>query len=89
MDLFSFLRGEQKSKTIAKNRLKLILVHDKGGGYSTQVLEKLKIEILAVITKYLEVDEEQVEIKMIKMKKNEENETETALVANVPIKRMK
>lgn len=89
MSLFSFLKGEQKSKTIAKDRLKLVLIHDKGGGYSNQILDKLKEEIVSVLTKYLEINEEQIEIKMIKMKNNEEEETKTALVANVPIKKMK
>lgn len=89
MSLFSFLKGEQKSKTIAKDRLKLVLIHDKEGGYSNQVLDKLKVEIVSVLTKYLEINEEQIEIKMIKMKNNEEEETKTALVANVPIKKMK
>ena len=38
---------------------------------------------------YLEVDEEQVEIKIIKTKKNTEDDMVSSLVANVPIKKIK
>ncbi len=89
MGLFSFLKGEQKSKNIAKDRLKLVLIHDKGGGYSPQILEKLKKEMLSVITTYLEVDEQQVEIKIIKTKNDTQEDPVSSLVANVPIKKIK
>ena len=89
MGVFSFFRPEKKSKNIAKDRLKLVLIHDKNGGYSPQILAKLQAEILSVITNYLEVDEEQVEIKIIKTKKNTEDDMVSSLVANVPIKKIK
>ena len=89
MGVFSFFRTEKKSKNIAKDRLKRVLIHDKSGGYSPQILEKLQAEILSVITNYLEVDEEQVEIKIIKTKKNTEDDMVSSLVANVPIKKIK
>ncbi|MGP1405474.1 cell division topological specificity factor MinE [Filifactor alocis] len=89
MGVFSSFRTEKKSKNIAKDRLKLVLIHDKNGGYSPQIVEKLQGEILSVIRNYLEVDEEQVEIKIIKTKKNTEDDMVSSLVANIPIKRIK
>ena len=49
MGVFSSFRTEKKSKNIAKDRLKLVLIHDKNGGYSPQIVEKLQGEILSVI----------------------------------------
>lgn len=89
MGVFSSFRTEKKSKNIAKDRLKLVLIHDKNGGYSPQILEKLQSEMLSVITRYLEIDEEQVEIKIIKTKKSAEDDMISSLVANVPIKKIK
>lgn len=64
------------------------LIHDKGN-YSPTVLEALKGDILLAIEKYMEVDEEHIEVKMIKTKSQDNSEMVPALVANIPIKRMK
>ena len=76
------------AKNVAKERLKLVLIHDKGN-YSPTVLEALKGDILLAIEKYMEVDEEHIEVKMIKTKSQDNSEMVPALVANIPIKRMK
>ena len=44
---------------------------------------------LLAIEKYMEVDEEHIEVKMIKTKSQDNSEMVPALVANIPIKRMK
>lgn len=85
MDLFKiFSRKKEKSKNVARERLKLVLVHDRSE-FSPQFLEKIKEDIINVISKYAEIDEEELDIKLTKMKKDKDEGSISALVANIPI----
>lgn len=89
MDLFrGFGREGTKSKEIAKERLKLVLVHDRVN-VSSNFLEMIKGEIIDVISDYMEIDEDNLEVKITKTKRDEDDALVPALVANIPIKRMK
>lgn len=83
---FMKMFGKQKSKDVAKDRLKLILINDKGD-LPKDVLEKMKNEILLVISKYVEFDSDDVEISLSRM--DSEQESSPALVANIPIKHLR
>ena len=63
MDLFSFFSRKPSSKDVAKDRLKLVLIHDRVN-CSTQVLEMLKTDIIRVISNYMEIDEEELDIQI-------------------------
>ncbi|MFO7152454.1 MAG: cell division topological specificity factor MinE [Bacillota bacterium] len=82
-----FGRDEMSSKDIAKERLRLILVHDRAN-VSPQFLEMIKSQIINIISDYADIEEEGLEIKLTKMKKDQ-TATVPALVANIPIKRIK
>ncbi len=87
MDIFGFFKKKTGSKDQAKDRLKLILMHDRGD-VSPELLENIKNDILEVLRKYVEVDVEQdLELQIT------QTETEygfvPALVANIPIKKKK
>lgn len=70
------------SKEEAKNRLKLVLMHDRSK-LAPGTLEQMRDELVDVISKYVEIDKEALDL-------NLENETNTiALVANIPILRTK
>lgn len=84
MDLLSIFRPS--SKDVAKERLKLILIHDRAD-LSPELLDAIKGEILNVIAKYVEIDNSDVEVKLTKTNVDEGNSP--ALVANIPIKRTK
>lgn len=84
MDLLSIFRSS--SKDVAKERLKLILIHDRAD-LSPELLDAIKGEILNVIAKYVEIDNSDVEVKLTKTNADEGNSP--ALVANIPIKRTK
>jgi cell division topological specificity factor len=88
MDLFSFFSSKPQSKNIAKDRLKLVLVHDRAN-CSTQILEMLKIDIIRVISNYMEIDEEELEIEITNTKSDQSNASVPVLYANIPIKNMK
>ncbi len=85
MDLLSQIfskETETRSKDTAKERLRLVLVHDRTS-ISPQLLETLREELIAGISKYLEIDEGGLEVNL------DRNERAVALVANIPIRKMK
>ncbi|MBS4006884.1 MAG: cell division topological specificity factor MinE [Clostridium sp.] len=53
--LLNALAGKQDSKDIAKERLRLVLVHDRAS-VSPEFMEQIKEEIIKVISKYMEID---------------------------------
>ncbi|MCR4431466.1 MAG: cell division topological specificity factor MinE [Tepidanaerobacteraceae bacterium] len=82
-----FGREDISSKDIAKERLRLILVHDRAN-VSPKFLEMIKSQLINIISDYMEIEEDGMEIKLTRMKKDEDT-TVPALVANIPIRRMK
>lgn len=89
MDFFKmFTRKKEYSKNVAKERLKLVLVHDRSD-LSPRFLEMIKGDIVKVISQYAEIDEAEIEIKMTKMKKEGNKSPVSALVANIPIVNVK
>jgi cell division topological specificity factor len=78
--LFDFLRGrrEPTSRDVAKQRLQLVLVHDRAN-VSPGLLETLKDEIITVISKHLEIDRAGVQITFT------QNRSESKLVADIPL----
>jgi len=87
MDLFSFLTKKQNSKSIAKDRLKLVLIHDRAD-CSPGMLEMLKNEIIEVIAKYMDIENEELDIQ-ITQTSTEDNKRVPMLIANIPIKNVK
>ncbi len=86
MDLFKIFSQRPSSKDVAKERLKLILIHDRSN-VSPELLESIKEDILKVLSKYVEIDDGEVDVKMTKMEQLEGDSP--ALIASIPIKRMK
>jgi cell division topological specificity factor len=88
-DIFNFFSSKTKSsKDVAKDRLKLVLVHDRAN-VSPQFLEMIKGEIMKVISNYMDIDENALDIQLTKIKSDEGNRIVPALVANIPIKNVK
>lgn len=87
--LVRFFGREAPSKDIAKERLRLVLVHDRasvkvgGSNLSPQFLEMLKNELVQVINRYLDIDSGQTHVNLIS------EDGSVALVANIPIKSMR
>lgn len=89
MDLFKiFGRKKEQSKNVAKERLKLVLVHDRSE-FSPKFLDMIKSDVIKVISKYADIDENEIDIKLTKMKKDNDGGSMSALVANIPIIKMK
>jgi cell division topological specificity factor len=87
MDLLKLFSGNKpSSKEVAKDRLKLILIHDRSA-ISPEILDMIRGEILQVISRYVEIDNSEVEIALTRT--DEEDGNFPALVANIPIKNAK
>lgn len=79
------LFGKRKSsRNVAKDRLKLVLIHDRAN-CSSDILEKIKNDIIIVINKYMEIDEQGLEIKIGTTASDSGNADVPALFANIPI----
>lgn len=86
MGIFSFFnKEEKKSKNVAKDRLKLVLIHDRAM-LSSGMLEQMKDDIIAVISKYVDIDRDALNIDIAE---NPENTRRTTLVANIPLRTKK
>ena len=57
LDLSKLFRKTKNSNQLAKERLKLVLIHDRSN-VSPHFLEMLKSDIVKVINNYMEIDEE-------------------------------
>ncbi|WP_250160286.1 cell division topological specificity factor MinE [Clostridiisalibacter paucivorans] len=89
MDLFKlFSKKDNKSKNVAKERLKLVLIHDRTN-VSPKFLEMIKGDIIKVISDYMEIDKDGLDIKITRTKSNTDNTPIPALIANIPILKMK
>ncbi|TCO79980.1 cell division topological specificity factor MinE [Marinisporobacter balticus] len=89
MDVFKlFSRENSSSKNVAKERLRLVLVHDRTN-CSPHFLEMIKGDLLNVISDYIEIDEDGLDIKISKTKRSIDDAMVPALIANIPIKKMK
>lgn len=89
MDIFKmFGKKEEKSKNVAKERLKLVLVHDRAD-LSPKFLDMIKGDIIRVISQYADIDENGLDIKLTRMKRDVDGTTISALVANIPIIKVK
>lgn len=70
------------SKNIARERLRLVLVHDRVN-VSPEVLENLKEELIRVISHYMEIDEGALEVSLNHV------DNSVALMANIPVLNVK
>ncbi|WP_315073381.1 cell division topological specificity factor MinE [uncultured Clostridium sp.] len=87
MGFFKNLNNKPTPKEVAKDRLKLILIHDRGE-IAPEIIDKIREEILEVISKYIDIQVDDVEISVNKSG-DDEGENTSALIANIPIKNVR
>jgi len=73
---------DEGSKKAAKDRLRLVLVHDRTS-LSPRLIESLKEDLIHVISKYMEIDKEGLEVAL------DQEEDTMALIANIPIRKVR
>ncbi|MBC8234675.1 cell division topological specificity factor MinE [bacterium] len=80
--ILNLIRKKPQSKTVAKNRLKLILIQDRTL-VEPDIIEGIRDELVGVLSKYFEFEQSGVEMDL-----HRENET-LAFVASVPVTGMR
>lgn len=83
-----FGKSDKKSKNVAKERLKLVLINDRSN-VSPLFLEKIKADIFRAVSEYIEVDEDGFDLKITKTRSSNDDRTMSSIVANIPIKKIK
>ena len=75
--------SRKKSREIAKDRLKILLISDRVN-CSTEMMEMIKTDIAKVISKYMKIDTESMEIQISNTDRKGRDKIPT-LYANIPI----
>ena len=88
LDLGKIFGRQKRSKDVAKERLKMVLIHDRAN-VSPQFLEMLKSEIIKVISNYMDIDENELNIQLTKTRSDDGKSIVPALYANIPIKNIR
>lgn len=73
-----FERRQPSSREVAKERLQLVLVHDRIE-ISPGMLDRMKDELISIISKYVEIDPDGVEVTFTQSRR------ESRLVADIPV----
>lgn len=79
---------EKTNKEAAKERLHLVLMQDRAN-VSADFLDLMKQEIIEVIKKYIDVDENEIDVKLTNKQNSDGTVGAPALYANIPIKSIK
>jgi cell division topological specificity factor len=80
--LSRFFRREEASKTLAKERLRLILMSDRVS-LAPDIFDAMKGEMLEVLRRYLEIDERGMDVHF------ENAERQFALLATIPVREVR
>lgn len=75
---------KRESGSVAKDRLKLLLVTDRAN-CSPEIMEAIQRDIIEVISKYMEIDREALDIQITQAEVSGKDKIGPTLCANIPI----
>lgn len=64
LDYFVRSKKEKHTASKAKERLQIIVAHERAHRPSADFIPKMKQELLAVIAKYMDINEDQVQVQL-------------------------
>lgn len=67
MSIFSYLRRRPSTASVAKERLQIIISHERSQRNTPDYLPKLQEEILTVIAKYIPINRDKVSVNLERM----------------------
>lgn len=70
MSLFKYLRKRKNSASVAKERLQIIISHERSQRDEPDYLPKLQEELVEVISKYIKIDKDKVKVQLEKIGDN-------------------
>ncbi|MCX7114661.1 MAG: cell division topological specificity factor MinE [Gammaproteobacteria bacterium] len=70
MSIFDYLRRRSTTASVAKERLQIIISHERTQRSAPDYLPQLQEEILAVIAKYVPIDRDQVNVHLERIGSN-------------------
>ena len=82
--VFKNILKRKSSKEIAKDRLKILLISDRVN-CSPEMMEMIKNDIAKVISKYMKIDTQSMEIQITKTSGKGHSLKNPTLYANIPI----
>ena len=67
MNLFEFFfprkqQGADRSASVARERLQIVLAHERAGRDSPDFLPRLQRDLIAVVHKYVDVDDDMIQV---------------------------
>lgn len=83
-----FRKNNQTSSDVAKGRLKMALVADRAY-CSPDIMEQIKNDIIEVISRYMDVDKEGLDIQITQTDVDGSENNSPAIFANIPIKEVR
>ncbi|AZV92743.1 cell division topological specificity factor MinE [Kerstersia gyiorum] len=85
MSFLSFLLGQKKpTANVAKERLQIILAHERSGRDSPDYLPQLQQELLAVISKYVNINPDDIKVNVERQDSFEILEVKIEMPQNTP-----
>jgi len=66
LDYLKSIRKNNNSAQLAKERLQIIIAHERNPKFGQDFLPKLQKELVDVIAKYVDIDAEQVKVDLIR-----------------------
>ena len=64
MNLLRLFSGRNASAPVARERLQILLAHERGRSGAPDLLETLRSEILSVVSKHVDLDPDKIVIRM-------------------------
>lgn len=66
MSIFDYFYSRKNTASIAKERLQIIISHERATRNGPDYLPMLKQELMAVIAKYVQIEEDQIKVQLEK-----------------------
>ena len=85
MSLFGFFQ-RRTTAPVARERLQILLAHERGSGNQSQLVAVLQEEILAVIARHMQIDRDKVVVKLDRGEDVSTLEIDIEMPAGAPVR---